>query len=236
MSMKIKDPKDPNKEIEVFTAEELAAEATKKATEAATAAAAKAIEDYKASNPDKTAEIEGLKNKIAELSATIAAAEGFDDGSPERKAQIARLKSEREAREKEMMGKIDTLTKTVTDLQAGNLATAKKAALDKYAGTDPEARKKVELEFDKYDPTNVTPEGIDARMKAAAGIAGVANVEQPGAMDGMGGHGGARGDGNRVVSTKPTDNTLQIAKQLGIKPEEVEAHLAKKAEDAGNKK
>lgn len=225
--MKIKDPNDPNKEIEVFTAEEVEAKTKEAATKAATDAANAAIEKYKQENPDKTGEIETLKNTLAAKTAELEAALGFDDGSPERKAQIERLRKERDAQVTELNGKVETLTQTIKSMQDTQVATAKQALLDRFAGTDPEARKKVEFEFDKYDPTNTTPEGMAARMEKAAGLAGVTTPATPGPLDGGPG-GGARGQGNYGGSgpVKVTDNAKNLGTALGVTPEE----LAKYAE------
>lgn len=230
--MKIKDPNDPSKEIEVFTQAELEAKVTEEAGKKATEAAAAAIEKYKQENPDKTSEIEKLKNDLASKTAELEAALGFDDGSPERKAQIERLRKERDQGIADMNKKVEDLTKTITTMQQGQTASLKKAALDKFGGKDPEKRKLVELEFDKYDPNNNTPEGIEARMQNAARIVGVDVKEQPGAMDGGNG-GGARGDINNNGGKKVvTDNAKTIGGALGIKPEELQAHVDKKNGEA----
>lgn len=232
MAIKIKDPNDPTKEIEVYTAEEIEAAKKDAADAAAKVAEGKtndAIEKYKTENPDRTAEVERLKNDLADATAKLETAEGYNDGDPARKAQIDRLKSERDAAEKKLSDEVGALKTQVATMQQGAVESAKKAALDKYAGEDAETRAKVELEFDKYDQTNTTPEGIEARVKAAAGIVGVDVSAQPGAMDGGAG-GDHRGQGNYGgdVPKSATPNALKIGGMLGVSEKDMVEHLAAK--------
>ncbi len=233
--MKIKDPKDPTKEIEVFTAEEVAAKVTAEAGTAATKAATEALEKYQKEHPDNTAELDKLKNDLAKAQSDLEGALKFDDGSPERKAQIERLRQERDTATGALNKTIADLTAKVEGMVQGQTATAKAALLDKFAGKDPEARKKVEFEFDRYDPTNNTPEGMAQRMEKAAGLAGVTTPPAPGAMD-HGAGGGARGEGNYGGGgiPKATENAVAIGKSLGVSKEDIDKHIAKKAEE-GNK-
>lgn len=236
MSQKIKDPKT-GKEIEVFTKEELDAE-VKKATDTATSAASKladekaqqAIDSYKASNPDKTKEIEKLKNDLAEAVAKLEQAESYDDKSGNRDAQIERLRKEKDEAVGALTKKVEELTTTIQNNQTTAMQTTKNALLDKYAGKDPEARKKVELEFDKYRADEVTPEQMENRMKTAVSISGVKVEDAPGPLDGGNGAGG-RGDGNYGGGkTVVTENATKIGAALGITKEELDAAAAKAGE------
>ena len=228
--MKIKDPTDPTKEIEVFTADEVAEKIRVDAARAATEASNAAIEQYKRENPDKSGELEKMKTDLAEATAKLETAMGYEDGSPERKAQIDRLRKERDDQTMLLNTKIAELTTQITSIQNNQTQTAKAALLDRFAGKDVEARKKVELEFDRYRPNETTPEAMVERMEKAAQISGVATPEGPGAMDGgFGGDG--RGDGNYGGNgiKKPTDNSVSIGKALGVTEQELATHIEQKA-------
>lgn len=241
MSIKIKDPKDPNKEIEVFTKEELEA-AKKEATDTATTAASKIadekaqamIDAYKASNPDQTKIVEELKNKLSEATTKLEQAEaGSDDGSGNRDKQIERLRMERDAAEKKLTDEITSLKSTIDNMSKGNMDSAKKSLLDKYAGADENTRKKVELEFDRYRSTETTPEAMDERMQQAAKLAGVGAPPAPSAMDSVGGGAGSRGDGSYGgKATTVTTNAKNIGKALGISEEELNKQAEKNAQAA----
>ena len=237
--MKIKN-KD-GKEVEVFTKEELDAE-VKKATDVATSSASKladekaqqAIESYKASNPDKTKEIEKLKNDLAEAVAKLETAENYGKGGGEggdRDQQIERLRKEKDEAVSNLTKKIDELNTQIQTGQQTQITNTKNSLLDKYAGKDPEVRKKVELEFDKYRADEVTPEQMENRMKTAVAISGVKVDPTPGPLDGGNG-GGNRGDGNYGGGAPVvTDNAVKIGAALGVKKEELDkaaADMAKK--------
>ena len=241
MVMKIKDPSDPKKEIEVYTKAELDA-ATKQATDTAAGAASKladekaqqAIDSYKASNPDRTSEIEKLKNDLSAKEAELQQALSYKGGDdPARDAQIKRIQEERDAQVRDLTSKITALTKQVTDFQAAAGAASKSALLDKYVGSDPDARKKVELEFDNYRSNETTPEQMAARMEKAVQLAGVTKPQTPGALDGAGGQGGARGAGDHGAGAKPvSQNAAAIGKAFGITEKELADQAAKNAEKA----
>jgi hypothetical protein len=225
MPIKIKDPADPTKEIEVFTQEEVSNTTSKLADEKAKAA----IEAYKAQNPDKTKEIDDLKNKLADAAARLETAEGYDDGSPERKAQIERLRKERDEATTNLNTTVKTLTDKITAMEKGNIETAKSQLLDKYAGKDVEARKKVELEFENYRSNETTPDQMAVRMEKAAQLAGVTVPATPGSMD-HGSGGGSRGEGNYgdTGPKKVTNNAVNVGKAIGVTKEELDKHVASK--------
>lgn len=236
MSIKIKDPKDPTKEIEVFTEAEVAArEATAKKGAAPDAAALKAaqdaaIEEYKKNNPDQSTAVEKLKNDLAQAQALLEAAEGMNGGEAGRAEQIARLRKERDDANTALTKTIGELSTKITTMETNALATAKNALLDRLVGANKENREKVLLEFDKYNPSDTTPAGLEARMTAAVAISGVTVEVGPSNMDMAGGQGGQRGTGgNQGGPVKVPDNAVKIGTALGVKPEELQALADKKA-------
>ena len=93
-----------------------------------------------------------------------------------------------------------------------------------------ENREKVLLEFDKYNPSDTTPAGLEARMTAAVALSGVTVEVGPSNMDMAGGQGGQRGTGgNQGGPVKVPDNAVKIGTALGVKPEELQALADKKA-------
>lgn len=239
--MKIKDPKDPKKEIEVFTAEELKAAETK-ATETATNAASsaaktaadEAIENYKKSNPDKTAEVEKLKNDLSEVQAKLDQALSYDDKSGNRDEQIARLRKERDDAVAAVNKKVEELSTTIETMNKNQVAGLKETLLDEYAGKDPEARKKVELEFDNYRPNDTGLKAMTERMEKAVTLSGIKVEEKPDASDAARGHGGERGEGNYGGKpTKVTPNAVAIGKAMGVTEEELQKQAEKNATEKG---
>jgi hypothetical protein len=231
------------KEIEVFTQEELDAkvkaakeEAVKTATEAASKIAEEkanvAIEAYKQSNPDKTAEIDSLKDKLAEAEAKLQQAQSYG-GDGNRDEQIERLRKERDDAISALTKKVEDLTKII---EAGNKSTidnTKNNLLDHYT-KDPEQRKKLEFEFDNYRANDTTPAGMAERMAKAATLAGIEKKEQPAIMDNLGGAGGNKGGANYQQNVKTaTPNAVAIGKALGVSEEDINKHLESK--NGGNK-
>lgn len=225
--MKIKDPNDPTKEIEVYTKEEIEA-AKGGGADAIKAARDAAIEEYKRNNPDKSAEAERLKNELASAKAELEAAQGMDGGEAGRAAQIQRLKEAADKAEKALTDVVGPLQAKVAAMETAAMTQMKNALLDRLVGNDKDAREKVLLHFDKYDPTNTSPEGIEARMTAAVGASGVKVAPTPGPMDGNGGMGGQRGTGGHTAPVQVTDNAKAIGKVLGNTPEEIQKHVETK--------
>lgn len=223
--MKIKDPNDPTKEIEVYTKDDIDAARNTPNQSAIDAAVAA----YKTANPDQSAAVEKLKTDLAIAQAELEAAEGLNGGEAGRAEQIQRLKTARDVAQTALTGQLGSVVAKVDQMEKNQLHTMKEAALDRAGITKKEDREKVLLAFEKYDPTNATPEGISERITAAVGISGVNVSEQPGAFDGVGGMGANRGTGNHTAPGTVTDNAKAIGANLGIKPEELQAHVDKKA-------
>lgn len=242
MAIKIKDPKDPSKEIEVYTKDELDS-AKKDATDTAAAAASKAakdaadaaIETYKQSNPDRTDEISKLKDDLAEAQAALEQAQDYGKNGNEggdRDKQVERLRKERDEKVGELSKKVEELTGTIETMNKSQFEGLKNELLDEYAGTDPEMRKKVEFEFDNYRASETGIKAMTERMEKAAQLAGVDVDERPDAMDGARGHGGAKGEGEYGgKSTTVTTNAVAIGKALGVTEDELKEAAAKNGGD-----
>ncbi len=230
--MKIKDPKDPTKEIEVYTAEEIAAAKKGAAPDESALKVARdaAIEEFKKNNPDKSGEVERLKNELASKVAELEAAEGMNGGEAGRTEQIQRLKTAKEAAEKALTDTVKPLVDKIASMEKAGTTAARDAAITAAGVNNKEDREKVLLAFDKYDAENNTPEGIQARVTAAIGISGVKVEAAPSNMDMAGGQGGQRGNGgNQGKSVTVPENATKIGGMLGVKPEELQALADKKA-------
>lgn len=126
-------------EVEAFTQEELDA----KAKELADAAAAKAVEDYKAANPTKTQEQIDAEKKAA------------DEKSKADNEPIAKL------------------TKTVETLQQQLMQERVAGFARTYAGSDPAKQGEFKTKFDRLTGYPDTPEGIAERAADAAKLIGI---------------------------------------------------------------
>lgn len=194
-------------EIEVFTPQEVE-EKTKGVAEAA---AQKAIDEYKAANPDKSAEANKLKTDLDEANRKLQ--EALDAGG-EDTPQIKRLRNERDEANKKLNETLTGVQKQIEDLKNGGVTKQKNDLLTVLSGNDAELKKKIEYEFDNYRPNDTTAEAIDERMKKAYQLAtGVKPA--PGPFDGL--NGGSRGT-NYVPKgeRKVTDNEKAIGNVLGI--------------------
>lgn len=231
MVIKIKDPQNPNKEIEVFTKEDVDA-AVKSATDTATSAATKvaeekttqAIEQFKKDNPDRSTEIQTLQDSVKELTAKLEQAEKYGSGGGNgggRDEQIERLRKERDEAVSGLTKKVEELTKTITSMGDNQKSSTVDTLLDQFAGNDPKVREKVKFEFENYRPNDMDSKAMTERMKMAAHIAGAGSQEKPGTMDGAG-NGGKKGEGNygggpQVV----TAGAVAVGKQMGVTEEEL---------------
>lgn len=225
--MKIK--QEDGSEIEVFTADEMKA----KVEEESKVAATKAVDEFKAANPDKSEELEklqkDLKKKDEDLEAALA------DGGNDK--QIERLRKERdEAREAAEKAGSDW-KKEFDSFREEIVGGSKKDLLDRLSGGDDELRKKIELEFDNYKPTETSQAAIKERMEKAYQLA-TGDKPTPGILDGAA-SAGDRGAGGGVNASEKkneqTDNGKAIAKVLGIseedrkKKEEYDAYMGTKS-------
>lgn len=209
------------KEIEVFTPEEVATREQ--------AASAKAVEDFKAANPDKTEEINGLKNKLVEAEDLLKKAE--EDGG--NKGQIERLRKERDDAKKAAEGAQVDFDKKFSEkfesLRTEMFGDTKKEILDALSGGDAEKRKKIEFEFDKYRTGDNTPAQIKERMAVAFQIV-TGEKPTPSILDGRtgaGDRGGGGGTGGEAGKAKEvTPNQKAIGTVLGITDKDRENHAA----------
>ena len=205
--MKIKN--DKGEEIEVFTAEEM----TAKTKEVAEQAAAKALEEFKAANPDKSKELEETSQKLKDAEELLRKAE--EEGG--NKGQIERLRKERDDAKKAADEAKSTVEKKFEEFRNEMLGETKTEMLDNLSGGDKELRKKIEYEFDHYRPSENTKAAIKERMEKAYQLA-TGNKAAPGILDGRTGA-GARGDegGYKPPEKKELSNNQKaIGRVLGI--------------------
>lgn len=225
------------KDVEMFTAEEVAAtkkevedaatktkeEAEKSSKELLEKAGTEAVEAYKKENPDQKEALEKAEKDLKDVQASLEAKSGDDDDE-----QKKRLIKERDEAKETLKTELTELGKQITDLKGQSAKDIKEVELAKF--TDAEERKKVEFEFDRYRPEDNARADIIERVAKAAEIAGVQASANPGALDNAGGGAGQRGDLSLAEKGKPSEQSKEIAKALGVKPEELEKKAAEKAE------
>lgn len=224
--MKIKN--DKGEEIEVFTAEEVAAREKTASEQAAT----KAVEEFKAQNPDKSQELEELKTKLADAEDLLKKAE--EDGKSS--GQIERLRKERDDAKKAAEEAQKGMDKKFEDFRKEIVGDTKKEMLDALSKGDAELRKKIEFEFDNYRPTATSKTDVKERMEKAFQLA-TGNKPTPGILDGRTG-GGDRGDGGGYKPTEKkelTPNQRAIGTVLGITDKDRENYEKFKEERQGKK-
>lgn len=213
--MKIKD--DKGQEIEVFTAAEL----EQKTKEASTQAAQKAIEDYKAQNPDKSGEVEKLKADLASKEEALKAAEASGN-----QGQIERLRKERdEAKSLAEKATSDFNTKFEA-FKKEVIGDVEKDLLTQYSKGNKELSDKIKFEFDNYRPGATSKKDIQDRMAVAYKL--VTGKQAPSVFDHIGGGAGDRGNfggggGDQKKEWKP--NEIAIGNVLGVSDKDREAYI-----------
>lgn len=205
MPMKIK--QTDGSEVEVFTQAETE-ERVKSERE-------KALEEYKASNPDKTAEVNDLTTKLADANRKLQEAEAAG-GNPE---QVKRLREARDAAEKERDGAVAKLTKDLNDFKNETVKEVKDELMAKLTKGDKELEKKIEFEFDNYRTNENSKQAIRERMEKAYQLA-TGNRPIPTAFDSVSGAGGSRGDYAPTQAGELSQNAKNIGKALGISEEQ----------------
>lgn len=211
--MKIK--QDDGTEIEVFTQDEFDA----KSKEIAEEAGKKAVEAFKEQNPDRSKEVDDLKGNLKKAEEDLAKA--IKDGGNEE--QIKRLRNERDEAERKANDGVAKIQKDLEDFKKEFIGDTKEEILSKLSKGDAELRKKIELEFDKYNPTDNSKKGIMERMAAAYNIV-TGTRPAPNFMDNLSnagdrGHGGSGAKGDKI---ERTDNEVKIGKTLGVTDADVE--------------
>lgn len=162
MTMKITDPSDPDKEIEVFTPEEMAAkEAEIKAKEDALAAASADLEKERRVSAEKSDNIKRLRDMTEEEKSKMTQeqinaqklAEQAADEAKQAREELAKERADKETAQKEVL-------------------------ISRFAGQDPELRKKLEDNFNIIDSGKEPDMG--KRMAAAAAMSGIqVNPQNP---------------------------------------------------------
>lgn len=202
--MKIKD--STGQEIEVYTPQEVEQKTQK------------AIDDYKIANPDQTEKLKALETTAADTQRKLD--EALNAGDTE---QVKRLRQERDDANKKFVEGVSGVKKEFEDFRSTILGDQKGRLLDAASGGNQEIRKKIELEFDNYKPTDNTPAGIAERMAIAAQIV-TGRKPAPGMLDAIAGGAGARGGGGSYVPSQPAkevnQNTKAIGEVLGVSDED----------------
>lgn len=208
--MKIKN--DKGEEIEVFTQ----AEMDEHTENARAEAAQKAVDEYKAANPDKAQELEQMRNDLKAAQDALEAAEKGDN-----KGQIARLRQERDDANNKLNTEIGALSKKLDEVMNAGTKELKEDLLVKYSKGNTETRKKIEFEFDNYRPNDTSKKGIEERMAIAVQLV-TGSKPTPTVFDNISGGAGDRGNGGNynANSKEPTANQKAIGKVLGITDED----------------
>lgn len=209
--MKVKDPKT-GQETEVFTQAEVDAKA-KERTE-------KALEEFKAANPDRSKEVEKLQSDLVTKEKELADAVNAGD----KDGQVLRLRQERDEAKRIADEAMSGLDKKLDDFRKEITGDTKEELLSKLSKGDADLKKKIEYEFDRYLPNANTKKDVEERI-AKAYLLATGTKPIPGILDGITGS-GDRGNG----SYKPTgkkewnQNEIAIGNTLGITDEDRKAY------------
>ena len=202
-------------DLEVFTAADLA----ERTAAAATAASTKALEDYTKAHPDQGSVVSDLQVKLKEAQDALDAA-GGDDG------QKARLRRERDEANSALKAVRDEFMGKINAIESGNVNAHRDELLNRLTGGKKDLNEKVLFEFDRYNPSDTTREGIALRLQKAFELA-TGNRANPNVMDSAG-HAGARGQFNPAPANKEvSENAKKIGALFGI-TDEARERLAKK--------
>jgi len=212
---------EKGEDIEVFTQEEV----SERVKTAETQAATKAVDDFKAANPDKTGELTEAQTKLAEAERLLREAEN----DPAKKAQIERLRQERDDAKAVAETVKSDFDKKFDAFKSEIIGDVKTELLDRASNGDAELRRKIEVEFDNYRPGATSKKDIQERMEKAYQLA-TGNKPTPNFLDGRTG-GGDRGHGDhhqsQSVVKEPTPNAKAIGSVLGITEADRKAHEEK---------
>jgi len=192
-------------EVEAFTQDELKAKQQE------------ALDEYIKNNPDKSSEIEKLKNDLKEANDKISSGAGGDAG------QARRLKEDRDKIEAELNGKIETLSNDFKTYKESIVGSAKESLLSKLTGGDKDLRAKIELKASNLTGYPDTPEGVAQKFQDAFTLA-TGNKPTPSMLDGVTGA-GARGDGAGKDKVEGmTENGKAMATVFGIKEDSIKKY------------
>lgn len=143
-------------EIEVFTADEI--EAQKEA----------AIEEYKANNPDKTAELERLQQEKTKLESDMKGLKDKDFNF----ASVRKALAEKDEEIKKMNSSIDEkIGAAKKEVLEGVMKDHYNDTLKKLVGDDKDLLAKVELQYKRLADTASTKEEITKKMQDAFTLA-----------------------------------------------------------------
>lgn len=224
-----------NKEVEVFTADEVT-EAVKKGSEEAVAKStevakktseetvASAVKKYQEEHPDQTEDLKQAQSDLKQAQSDLEAKSGDDDDE-----QKKRLINERDEAKKTLNTKIKEMGDQIKDLTNQSVEDIKEVELAKF--TDVEERKKVEFEFDRYRPNDNSRSDIAERVATAAGIAGVEVEATPNALDDTTGGASETGDIATDGKGKATEQSKEIGKVLGVTEKELNKAVENKDEN-----
>lgn len=194
-------------EVEVFTQQEV--EQKVRAEKEA------ALQEYKNSNPDKSAEIDKLIADLAEANRKLAEAEA--GGNPD---QIQRLKQARDEAQKQKDDEVKRLSKDLEDFKNDTVKEVKDDLMARFTKGDSDLEKKIQYEFDRYRTNENTKQAIRERMEKAFQLA-TGNRPIPTAFDSFGGAAGNRGTGHAPVqSGEISENARKIGNAFGISDEQ----------------
>lgn len=202
------------KDVQVFT------EAEVKTNEA------RALAEYQAANPDKSAALATAQAEAKEAKDALAAATAA--GGSDKDQNFAALRvSVKAAEDKAEKIRVDALA-AIEALKTAPTVEYKTELLDRAGGKDKVLRDKVEI---KYAALSGMPESTKAEVKARMEEAYKLAVDKPvpGMFDGGAGGMGHRGTGGMPQNdtNKETDNSKAIRGQMGITDEQATKYAPK---------
>ena len=202
-------------EIEVFTHAEVEAQINAKGEEMKTQISGELTEKYK-DYDDVKAKAADFEAKLVETQLLLSAAEN----DPAKKAQIERLRAERDAAKSSVEELNSVVSTQINQLRSEFIGDYKGELLAQVAGSDEELKKKISLEFDRYRPADNTREDVKARMERAVilatGEAQAAGLFQGGVLT------GGAGAGDKQLSTvhAVSESAVSLGDKLGITAEQ----------------
>lgn len=180
-------------------------------------------EEPKKTEEVKTYSIEDVDKKFEEFGNKLQEKDNLIEELKEKVENLSTSKEEEKETPKGDQAILDNIQKINERLEATDLkfnTNIVNEEVSKYSKGDKEITEKILLEFERYNPTETSPEQIRERVQTAAQI--ISNKEdKPSIMDNIQRGSSPSLDEDKNKGTKEvTDNAQKIGRTLGVKPDD----------------